>query len=105
MNGEPDAVKVASPVRGRVRASNCPLRGAGRLGLILLVIKLHQVWVGETFILGYVLHLFADAIAGGVLLMWPYPKRFGVALVKTAGMFDRMISVLCVVLLIGVILG
>ena len=82
------------------------------LGLILLSwaevfigMKLHQVWVGETFILGYVLHLFADAIAGGVPLMWPYPKRFGVALVKTAGMFDRMISVLCVVLLIGVILG
>ena len=35
MNGEPDALKVASPVRRRARASNCSLVGVGRPGPIL----------------------------------------------------------------------
>ena len=34
-DGEPDASKDASPVRGRARASNCPLMGVGRPGPIL----------------------------------------------------------------------
>ena len=83
------------------------LLGIAMIGIAAIGIGRHEhmvpfLWI---FITGYALHMIADVISGGIPLLWPYRKRFGVALVKTAGMLDRMIGVLCVVLLVGVILG
>ncbi|MCL6445466.1 MAG: metal-dependent hydrolase, partial [Alicyclobacillus sp.] len=43
-------------------------------------------------ILGYALHLAADIISGGVPLMWPWERRWGVRLVTTGGLLDRWIG-------------
>ncbi len=43
-------------------------------------------------ILGYALHMAADAIAGGVPLLCPWGQRFGVRLVKTGGGMDHLLS-------------
>jgi inner membrane protein len=44
------------------------------------------------FLLGYILHMTADAPAGGIPLFWPWGKRFGGRLVKTGGGWDHLIG-------------
>lgn len=46
-------------------------------------------------IVGYALHMAADAVAGGVPLFWPWSKRQGVRLVKTGGGMDYLIGGVC----------
>ncbi|MHB1681289.1 MAG: metal-dependent hydrolase [Bacilli bacterium] len=43
-------------------------------------------------LLGYGLHMAADAIAGGVPLFWPWTKRQGVHLVQTGSAIDHLIG-------------
>jgi len=51
---------------------------------------LHLVLVGV--LLGYLLHLLADAVAGGVPLFWPWSKRLGLRLVTTGGAWDYLLG-------------
>ncbi len=50
---------------------------------------------------GYVLHLVADSVAGGVPLLWPWNERQGIRLIRTGGLMDSLIGVvaacLCIV--------
>jgi len=53
---------------------------------------LHLELASDGLILGYALHMAADAIAGGVPLFWPWKKRQGIRLVRTGGAVDHMIG-------------
>ncbi|QRF24210.1 hydrolase [Alicyclobacillus sp. TC] len=46
--------------------------------------------------IGYILHLIADAIAGGVPLFWPWSKRLGIRILTTGSAWDHMIGGLTV---------
>ncbi len=53
---------------------------------------------------GYVLHLAADSVAGGVPLLWPWNERQGIRLIRTGGFMDSLIGVvaacLCIVFVV-----
>jgi hypothetical protein len=68
------------------------LFAAGINMCVHLLNTLHIGMVAPGFILGYVLHLAADAIAGGVPLLWPWGRRLGLRLVQTGGAVDYMIG-------------
>lgn len=51
---------------------------------------LHLVVVG--WLVGYVLHLIADAVAGGIPVFWPISKRWGVRFVTTGGAWDYLLG-------------
>ncbi|SFV06998.1 metal-dependent hydrolase [Alicyclobacillus macrosporangiidus] len=53
---------------------------------------LHIGMVGPGLIVGYTLHLVADAVAGGVPLLWPWGRRFGIRWVHTGGIVDSIIG-------------
>jgi len=55
---------------------------------------LHLAVVG--LLLGYVLHLLADAVAGGVPLFWPWSRRLGMRIVQTGSLLDHVIGGLAV---------
>jgi membrane-bound metal-dependent hydrolase YbcI (DUF457 family) len=46
----------------------------------------------EGVILGYALHMAADAIAGGVPLFWPWKHRQGIRFVRTGSAADHLIG-------------
>lgn len=56
--------------------------------------SLHWPLLSIGVLLGYLLHLLADAVAGGVPLLWPWPKRLGVRLVQTGSWQDRGIGLI-----------
>lgn len=58
----------------------------------------HLTWLTETAILGYGLHILADAVAGGIPLLWPFGKRQGIRMVLTGGKMDHLIGSLCALL-------
>lgn len=81
------------------------------LGLALFgagtVVTLHHIHgmnlsIASTgLIIGYVLHLTADAFAGGVPLLWPWSTRQGFRLVRTGSGWDHMIGGLAMLTFIG----
>lgn len=81
------------------------LIGLGLAGVALMQAgaHIHLPWLAETAVLGYVLHLAADAIAGGIPLLWPYKARQGLKLVKTGGFRDHLIGGACALLVLVVV--
>ena len=81
------------------------LIGLGIAGLVLMRIgtHAHMPWLAEITLLGYVLHLTADAIAGGISLLWPYKGRQGLRLVTTGGLRDHLIGGVCTLLVLVVV--
>ncbi|MCL6446008.1 MAG: metal-dependent hydrolase [Alicyclobacillus sp.] len=57
-----------------------------------LLNTLHISMIAPGLVLGYVVHLAGDAMAGGVPLLWPWGQRFGVRLIQTGGAVDYMIG-------------
>lgn len=74
------------------------------IAMIQLGSHLHLPWLADTALLGYVLHLVADAIAGGIPILWPYKKRQGIHLVRTGGILDRFLGGLCTLAILAVLL-
>lgn len=66
--------------------------GVAAFTLIQVGNHFHVMWLAGAAMLGYGLHLLADAIAGGVPMLWPVGKRQGVHLVKTGGTWDHVIG-------------
>ncbi|QSO47201.1 metal-dependent hydrolase [Alicyclobacillus mengziensis] len=62
---------------------------------------LHLVLVSDGLILGYALHLAADAVAGGVPLLWPVKHRQGIRLVRTGSMTDHLIGGIATLVFLG----
>lgn len=54
--------------------------------------NLDAMFLIKAVMLGYILHLVADAIAGGIPWLWPYRKRQGLRLVKTGDWLDLIIG-------------
>jgi membrane-bound metal-dependent hydrolase YbcI (DUF457 family) len=52
----------------------------------------HLTLAADGLILGYILHLAADAVAGGVPVLWPWRRRLGIRLVRTGSMADHFIG-------------
>ncbi|KPV45663.1 metal-dependent hydrolase [Alicyclobacillus ferrooxydans] len=64
---------------------------------------LHFVFVADGLVLGYALHMAADAVAGGVPLLWPWKHRQGIRLVRTGSPVDHLIGGLAVLAFVGLI--
>ncbi|MCF8567029.1 metal-dependent hydrolase [Alicyclobacillus tolerans] len=81
------------------------LIGLAMAGVILVQvgIRTHLPWLADAAGLGYFLHLVADAIAGGIPLVWPYSKRQGMRWVRTGSVMDHWIGGLCTVLMVAVL--
>ncbi|GMA61402.1 metal-dependent hydrolase [Alicyclobacillus fastidiosus] len=60
----------------------------------------HLVWLSDVAILGYGLHIIADAVAGGIPLFWPLGKRQGIRMVLTGGKADHLIGVVSTFLIL-----
>ncbi|ACV60021.1 metal-dependent hydrolase [Alicyclobacillus vulcanalis] len=65
---------------------------------------LHLGVAAYGLILGYVLHMAADFIAGGVPLLWPWGKRQGVHLVKSFSAVDYLIGGIGIFTFVGLAL-
>jgi membrane-bound metal-dependent hydrolase YbcI (DUF457 family) len=71
------------------------LVGIGTYGIAINILG-HHLGVGTIslgLILGYALHMVADAVSGGVPLLWPIPTRIGVGLIRTGRLTDHLIGV------------
>ena len=62
------------------------------IAALTLLAPLHMTMAAYGVAVGYLLHLVADIPSGGVPLVWPYPKRFGVHAIKTGGVTDHLIG-------------
>ncbi|MFB5191283.1 metal-dependent hydrolase [Alicyclobacillus fastidiosus] len=60
----------------------------------------HLVWLSDVAILGYGLHMVADAVAGGIPLFWPFGKRQGIRMVLTGSKADHLIGIFSVLLML-----
>ncbi|EPZ44291.1 MULTISPECIES: metal-dependent hydrolase [Alicyclobacillus] len=70
--------------------------------LVFINNQLHAPFLLDAIMIGYVLHILADAIAGGVPLLWPYKRRQGVRLVRTGDWRDHIIGSLSTILMLVV---
>lgn len=75
------------------------LMGVG-LGLVLSAV--HQIPFVYPLILGYVVHLVADVVSGGIPPLWPMHfgrrKRIGIRMVKTGSSMDHLIGLASLVI-------
>jgi len=62
---------------------------------------LHLILASDGLITGYALHMAADAIAGGVPLIWPWKHRQGIRLVRTGSAVDHVIGTVAALAFIG----
>jgi len=60
---------------------------------------LHVMAVG--LMTGYVLHLLADAVSGGIPILYPWTKRQGFRLIRTSSPWDHMIGGLALFAFLG----
>jgi len=67
--------------------------------MILVPFHLHEMAVG--FLTGYVLHLLADAVSGGIPILYPLTKRQGFRLIRTSSPWDHMIGGLALFAFLG----
>lgn len=67
----------------------CMLFGVGTW-MSLVPFHLHVMAVG--IMIGYVLHLLADAVSGGIPILFPWTKRQGLRLIRTSSPWDHMIG-------------
>lgn len=58
----------------------------------LLALFVVSNFLPAAFALGYVSHIVADFISGGVPLFWPWRKRFGTSIFQTGGVGDVLLS-------------
>lgn len=65
-----------------------PHRGVTHSLLVLVPVTFISIPAG----IGYASHLLLDAFSGGVPLLWPLPKRFGVRVFYTSGIIDRLMG-------------
>jgi membrane-bound metal-dependent hydrolase YbcI (DUF457 family) len=70
-------------------------------GTAIALTHFHIGIVAYGIIIGYAFHMIADAVAGGVPLLWPWPQRQGVRLVQTGSAWDHMIGGLAALAFIG----
>jgi membrane-bound metal-dependent hydrolase YbcI (DUF457 family) len=75
--------------------------GAGAVVTLHSIHGMNLSIVSTGLITGYVLHLMADAFAGGVPLLWPWSTRQGFRFVRTGSARDHMIGGLAVVAFVG----
>ncbi len=65
-------------------------------GLGLALLPLHMLLLTYPVVFGYLVHLLADSVSGGIPVLWPLslgePKRLGIRLVKTGGMLDHLVG-------------
>lgn len=75
--------------------------GAGVVITLQSIHGMHLWMASDGLIIGYILHLAADAPAGGIPLLWPWNARQGVSIIKTGGVWDHMIGGLAMLAFIG----
>jgi inner membrane protein len=79
------------------------LAGIGIYGIAISILGHHfgvsTISVG--LILGYALHMAADAVSGGVPLLWPIRTRIGVGLVRTGRLTDHLIGVVATLVFVA----
>lgn len=67
--------------------------------MTLAPLHLHVAAVG--LVVGYALHLLADAVSGGVPVFYPWAKRQGMRLIRTSSPWDHMVGGLALFAFLG----
>ncbi|WAH37116.1 metal-dependent hydrolase [Alicyclobacillus dauci] len=77
------------------------------LGTLVFLWGMHvavgSLYGGVAFVglsIGYVLHICADFVADGTVLLWPFSHRIGLPFVKTGGRIDQLIGATATVLFV-----
>ncbi|KPV43038.1 metal-dependent hydrolase [Alicyclobacillus ferrooxydans] len=75
----------------------------GVIGALKGLIHLHLAPAADGLVLGYALHMAADAVAGGVPLFWLWKHRQGIRLVRTGSAVDHLVGGIAVLAFVGMV--